>query len=462
MRFKNGADSADDRSQFNVGHIRAGDIIFFDSNSPRFWSRLKRNVNVIGQRLLAATRHSKHRISIFDRIPKYSHVILGLDGGIVIHADGKSVEIEVITDALHIATAEQAHYTIYRHKDISDVTRQKISLEAIRYYSQKYSFSPFFQKSSTLSNKSTSSNEDTTQFCSRLVAYVYRVAGVELSNLPDHKVLPVDLFKVCSLPPWEDITQDFMDDNTSSDLDERLGSITMPNGEEVTLSTFMRSANALLKDNAIFNAELQKIAYKSLKDLLINESLLAKFCSAQLDMAKLVSIKPDEIHGDVTDLICKTLEQIEDLLLLATTLDLKLITPDILSNFYPDDRGRGAYVNFPSTATMRELQLNREVIRIYAGLLFAQAGIFVILAHYVPNEKYRIFEAVNRDTADRFLTSVLQIRVDLSTYDNFQELFVWIEDDIDRSTSQKIFNNIVTGLRLIDFLRSANGIDSNQ
>src|SRR5690606_4075524 len=145
------------------------------------------------------------RISIFDRIPKYSHVILGLDGGIVIHADGKSVEIEVITDALHIATAEQAHYTIYRHKGISDVTRQKISLEAIRYYSQKYSFSPFFQKSSTLSKKSTSSNEDTTQFCSRLVAYVYRVSGVELSNLPDHKVLPVDLFKVCSLPPWEDI-----------------------------------------------------------------------------------------------------------------------------------------------------------------------------------------------------------------------------------------------------------------
>src|SRR5690606_40510835 len=117
---------------------RAGDIIFFDSNSPRFWSRLKRNVNVTGQRLLAATRHSKHRISIFGRIPKYSHVILGLDGGIVIHADGKSVEIEVITDALHIATAEQAHYTIYRHKGISDVTRQKISLEAIRYYRQKY------------------------------------------------------------------------------------------------------------------------------------------------------------------------------------------------------------------------------------------------------------------------------------------------------------------------------------
>lgn len=264
------------------------------------------------------------------------------------------------------------------------------------------------------------------------------------------------------MPPWENITQEFMDDNTSNYLDERLGPITMPSGEEVTLSTFMKSANTLLKDNATYNAELQKIAYKSLKDLLISESLLAQFCSAQLDMAKLVSIKPDEIHGNVTDLICKTLEQIEGLLLLATTLDLKLIIPDTLSNFYPDDRGRGAYVNFPPTATMRELQLNREVIRIYAALLFTQAGIFVILAHYAPNEKYRIFEAVNRDTADKFLASVLQRRVDLSTYDNFQELFVWIEDDTDRSTSQNILNNIVAGLRLIDLLRSASGVDSNR
>lgn len=462
MRFKNGADSADDRSQFNVGHIRAGDIIFFDSNSPRFWPRLKRKVNVIGQRLLAATRHSEHKISIFDRIPEYSHVILGLDGGIVIHADGKSVEIEVITDALHIATVEQARYTIYRHKGISELTRQKISIEAMRYYSQKYSFSPFFRKSSTSPNKSTSSNKDTTQFCSRLIAYVYRAAGVELTNLPDHKVLPVDLFRICSSSPWENITQDFIDKDTSGDLDERLGSITMPNGEEMTLSTFMKSANALLKGNAIFNAKLQKMAYGSLKEVLMSELLLAQFCQLQLDMGKLISIKPNEIQGHVTDLICRALEQIESLLLLAKISDLKLITPDSFSNFDLDDSGRGAYVNFPPSATMRELQLSGKALRIYAALLFAQAGIFAILAHYAPNEKYKTFKIVNRDTADKFLTSALQIRVDLSTYDNFQELFVWIEHEADRSTSQEILNNIITGLRLIDSLRLASGIDSNR
>lgn len=460
LDFDSGAITSDTPVDFELGRIRAGDVIFFNTNSPHFWPRLKRNVNVIGQRLLVVFRTTKNRISIFDRIPRYSHVLLGLDGGIVIHADGKSVEIEVITDALHIATSEQGNYSIYRLKGISDETRQKISSEAIRYYNQKYAFSPFFRKISDVSKQAPVRREDTTQFCSRLVACAYRAAGIELTDIPDRKVLPVDLYRICSTPQWEDITQEFESSPISDDIDGIIDPIKGPNGEELTVSSFMGATSALLKKNAALLAKFEKYKYELLKDQLRTEALLAQFCSAQFDKAKHVRIQPGEIDENVAEVISRVLGQVDALLELSKIPDLKLLATDTFATLDSDGCDKGTYVGFPTTRAMRELELSREEIRVYAYLLFAETGIFTILAHYMPKENYRMFEVTDRRIADKFIASITRSG-DLTAYDKPQELFTWIDNEEDRSMSRKVLVSIVAGLKVIDILRSASKTDGD-
>src|SRR5258708_2696328 len=93
--------------KFEIGRVRAGDIVFVDTRSVDAIGKIERFVIVYGQRLLAWWRRDRS-IPLRDKLPKHSHVMLGLDGGTVIHADGKSVTIEVISEALQHATPAAA------------------------------------------------------------------------------------------------------------------------------------------------------------------------------------------------------------------------------------------------------------------------------------------------------------------------------------------------------------------
>src|SRR5207248_7312520 len=69
--------------------ISAGDIIFVYNERARGLGKVKEFINVSGQRVLASMR-KRDKLSLKQEIRKHSHVMLGMDGGLIIHADGKT------------------------------------------------------------------------------------------------------------------------------------------------------------------------------------------------------------------------------------------------------------------------------------------------------------------------------------------------------------------------------------
>lgn len=84
---------------FRHGSLRAADIVFTNARPKGLLPRTKTFLNVAGQRLLAAFR-SSGAIPITASWPRHSHVMLGLDSGAVIHADGKLVTLDPLEEAL--------------------------------------------------------------------------------------------------------------------------------------------------------------------------------------------------------------------------------------------------------------------------------------------------------------------------------------------------------------------------
>src|SRR5262245_11755563 len=111
-RYHNAMDSDPDNAgepqakavpEFSISAIQAGDIVFIYDQSAGIQDVVKGFGNVIGQRVLAAARRTEP-ISIRSRLPYYSHVMLGLGGGLIIHADGRTVAVEILPAALQFQT----------------------------------------------------------------------------------------------------------------------------------------------------------------------------------------------------------------------------------------------------------------------------------------------------------------------------------------------------------------------
>jgi hypothetical protein len=273
-------------SNFRIDAISAADIVLVYDQSPRLRNILVRFVNVVGQRVLASLRKTER----LNRIPwrcKFSHVMLGLDGGLIIHADGKTVAVEVISDALHYQTKDVSIFRVYRRKDMSKDFADKIAQSAMRYYNQEYSFVTFFRKDV---------EEDTTQFCSRLVAHAYRSAGLPLTQLLDNKVLPVDLYQICQSDIWEDITEEFIQRLPSSAIDKSAPSIELPGQGKVSLSQWLRDTDRLILELARRRKQTLEEKYKNIQTLLQIEALLGGFCVIQFQLSKQISLDPSTLE----------------------------------------------------------------------------------------------------------------------------------------------------------------------
>jgi uncharacterized protein YycO len=189
--------------RFYLSALRPADIVFVYDQSRGLLNKADRLVNVHAQSVLAALRKVEATVG---GVSPYSHVMLGIGAGLIIHADGKTVSIENAVDALQYETEEASKFGVYRRCDMTVELADQIVSAAIRYYKQKYKFLTFFKN---FVRGSAEGEGDTTQFCSRLVAHAYRSAGLLPTELPDNKVLPVDLYQICRLPPWEDVTAEF-------------------------------------------------------------------------------------------------------------------------------------------------------------------------------------------------------------------------------------------------------------
>ena len=106
--------------QFNHMAVRAGDIIFVLPPTSGVGTVLQWG-NVQGQRILASLR-ATDKISLKLILPKFSHVMLGAGDGLIIHADGTKVTLQVVTDALKF---EDSSYEIYRNPDITEETASR-------------------------------------------------------------------------------------------------------------------------------------------------------------------------------------------------------------------------------------------------------------------------------------------------------------------------------------------------
>ncbi len=431
-------------SIFEIGAISAGDIVFVYDASPRVRNKISRFINVIGQRILASIRKVE-RLRLAPRVRRYSHVMLGVGGGLIIHADGKSVAVEVISDALHHHTKEASVFQIYRRKDISQELAEKVVKSAMRYFGQKYRFSTYFAKPDA---------GDTTQFCSRLVTHAYRSAGISLTSLTDNRVLPVDLYQICQSPAWNDVSVEFVQPPPSPAINELFPTIDLPSQGELSLSDFLTHSDTLILEAARLTKENIKLQYDTTHTLLHNEALLARFSSLQFALSKQIYLTPNALEDTFAHRITRVLAQLEALLALSRLPSIDMLVADSFLNAVENQKDIGLYAGYPTPLAIREMQASREAITIFSYLLLAEIGLLTILAHRTPHEKFEQFRSVKSKYADQF-AAALQPFDDFSCYERVEDLFRWVEEESDRATCQEVFGRIVAALKIIAILRSS-------
>jgi hypothetical protein len=430
--------------RFDLMSIKAGDIIFVLPATSGL-SKLKQVVNIQGQHLLAKVRR-RERMGLVERVQKYSHVMLGAGNGLIIHADGKTVALEVVTDALNFGATK---YQVFRHAGLPDATAEQIAGAGIRYMRQKYSFMKYFGKAS---------DKDTTQFCSRLVAHAYRAAGLPLSELPDKDVLPIDLYRLCEAAPWTDVTGETVHEPLSQDDAIFAQEIDVPGEGPMSMDEFFANVDELLRNGVHLRKQFHEIWHKNHRDILMTEALLSKHSLAIFMLAKQTRAFPELIDDAFAEKIASVLRQIEPLLDLAALPDTDLLVRSTFIN--TGDAVEGSYAGLPAPAAIREMQTGREIIGIYAHLLMAETGLLSLLAHVVPDDKFDSFKVVKPEYLNVFFAALPRINR-LKDYENMQNPFTWVDNEADRTLSQQIYKNMIGALRILEIV-AGNSMSSGE
>jgi hypothetical protein len=178
---------------------RAGDVILVHSDSKRG------KFNVIGQRILKAWQ----LLGRGSHLTGYSHVMLCVEQGVVIHADGSSVTADPIWKILE--GVSPAHFRAYRLPKLADDPKlaARVATEAQRLLGQPYSF-VYGRRSRWFGRLLHRDVRHTLPFCSELVATVYSKLGAPLSaGVPD-LILPLDIERACKGDDWRDVTSEYL------------------------------------------------------------------------------------------------------------------------------------------------------------------------------------------------------------------------------------------------------------
>jgi hypothetical protein len=417
---------------FRIGAIGAGDIVFVYDRSQRVRDKIMQFVIVNGPRILAWFRKTE-QVMPFSALHKYSHVMLGVGSGLIIHADGETVAVEIISDALVYETKVASTFQIYRRKDISSEIASKIVKSAMRYYNRKYRFSSFFSESR---------DSDTTQFCSRLVAHAYRAAGIPLTLRTDHKVLPVDLYKICQSDAWEDISSMFVRETNSPMAEEVLPPIEIPGHEKMSIAELNDYVEDLILKQAKDLKELQKLSYLRTQGLLTIEGLEAQSLVAQFDLSKNFYAMPSALDDRAAASIALVLRLLlKPLLELSRLPSIELLVTETFLNTSNEGTIPSQYAGMPTPQVIREMQLLRAEITIYDKLFLAEIGLSTILAHCTQFDQFARFRSVKKEFADLFLAALPPVE-DLSSYEGNEDNFMWVEQESNRARCRTIFRHI--------------------
>ena len=431
-----------------VGHLRAGDVIFVTGGSSGKKENLSQALTIHGQRVFAALRRQE-TISLTERLPGHSHVMLGLNNGNIIHADGRTVALEGLEQALRVGTNNSYHFSIFRLDDLDDATGERIAAEAVRYLHQKYDFTQYLRPTPV------SETQNATQFCSRLVAMAYRRADIPLTDLPDNRVLPIDLWRICQRKDWSEVTDDFVSNVDWNVLNAIVGPVKIPGRPPVDIATFMTDSNRLLRENA----ELHRKHLESCHDVIHNmysiEALLIEYSSALLGMAKLAYIDPSTISEDFAREICIVLEKIPILLSLGKPQEITAIQDTQSNTNYPnDDPSRSVYAGLPTRSEIADAQANRETLRIMSYLLMAETGLMSICAQETGHKKFARFLSTDSEYVKKFLEAV-PLPEDFAPFEIEDSDFAWVSSEADRANSKRAAQNINTAWKIVCTIKNS-------
>ncbi|WP_416769624.1 YiiX/YebB-like N1pC/P60 family cysteine hydrolase [Pseudomonas sp. RHF3.3-3] len=423
---------SNENAQFDPMAVRAGDIIFVLPHvSGR--SKLIQWGNVRGQRLLASLR-TTGKISRKAIVPDFSHVMLGAGDGLVIHADGKKVTLQVASKELNI---KNSTYEIYRNHSISEDTARKIAEAGVHYLEQQYDFTKYFLKGSAL---------DFTQFCSRLVAQAYRFIGIPLSDLPDHKVLPVDIHRQCQLPDWKNVTAESLLPPLPENHDlEGMHALVMNDG--TSLSEFLDRTDSLIMSGLQQQVKIEEALHKSTLDIMKGQELAAQYCAAKFTLFQSLREQPEKINEQNVQDIGEVLSQLETLLDIAALPDLELLIKDSASNSNGGADQRAPYAGLPTNVEIREQNKARETIRYLSYFLMAEIGLLSILAQFDQSDKLAKFKKINPDYIKEFCNALPDT---LNTHPNeLDNTFPWVTNLEFQAVYRAVYSNVISAIRCL-------------
>jgi hypothetical protein len=432
-------------SEFDGVSLDAGDVVFMAKRASPRHEKISTAINVNGQRLLAALRRAD-RLNLRARLGAWSHVLLALGGGTVIHADGRSVVIETAREVFDISGGE-LHFRVFRRNGLSERHIAAITAEAKRYLAQKYSFRKYFKGSGGAPGRK---REDTTQFCSRLVAHSFAAAGLPFSARPEHRVLPIDLYAACQILPWREVTSDVARRRWKGSSVGFLERIEVPGRGERSMTEFFEETGVLMDHVADLQKMKEYTALKTYSDILVSEMTLGQYASALLDLAKQVRIDPSQLEDRASEAIIRVLEQIGSLLDLALLPDLDVIVQRL--NFGESEQDIATYAGRLRPSELHRFRRAREMLRLLSYLIFAETGLGVLVAHATNAPKFAHFRTAKREYAERFLAA-LKNMPDVSEHDgSAQDLFAWVTSEADRKVARAEFVNILGCLRIVRLL----------
>lgn len=446
--------------KLDAAALRPGDIVFAAKSKNASEAKMataRSALNVNGQRVLAALRRGD-RIGLRAKVGPWKHVMLAVGNGLVIHADGHKVAIENARDVI-VPGDEEGHFKILRRDDLSEETSRQIASEAQRYLEQKYSFFNYFRvvKSGRIRKR-----KNFTQYCSQLVAHAYVSAGLPFSALPEHRVLPIDLFIACQAGPWRDVTSEILQPpRIARDRRTEEALAALPFGLDF-IDRFFEETDKLLGDVAD-NGKL--LAYHSLGsyDQTIQiVSGLKEHGKAMYQMALLLRYDVTLIDDELSLMIARLMEQVEELLHLPLIPDLAAIVPPL----YGGDEGRliPAYAGRPTLAELRDRQLDGEMFRLMGYVLFMETGLTALVARLTKKPELEHYAKLDHGYAKLFLNSLPHLP-SISAVDRPSEAsFAWIKDAKQRSTTKRAFENIVISLDVLKaiYMNEAGAANRNQ
>lgn len=188
--------------------MRTGDVVLVGP------VKLPSRANMFGQTVL------RLRAGRFTRRAKYSHVMLVVEPGVVVHADKGLLRVETLRDFLkdHKVPPRKVR-VLRRSRDLTADENLRLVEEANRFIGQPYSF--IYGRRSTLFGRALrgaigrvparrrQEKDLTLPFCSELVSLAYGAVGISFMGRPSDQTLPFDIEHGTDPFDWLDVTRSY-------------------------------------------------------------------------------------------------------------------------------------------------------------------------------------------------------------------------------------------------------------